>query len=294
MLVTEVRKYPLLKMVTCSRCDIVFENTEKAKNYTYCPGCGRVKDTRDRSAANQERANLRKSQGLCVYCGKEHSEKTRTRCRGCINKSTTRKRISRRRKLDTGLCSRCGKESLTTDEAGLQLTIGRNCQQMLNKSRAKSYHRLKQNGKCVFCYVADAIKGMTNCERCRDEKNYASSIRHWKWRFTTLMGMGGKCISCGNTELDILHIHHKELYRHGHNTDQHRLSWMKITEQLRKNIIVQEKFWKDVREGNLFLLCPNCNWRDALDQMGNNKAREEALRIVLKTSIEQSKDLRCS
>jgi hypothetical protein len=69
---------------------------------------------------------------------------------------------------------------------------------------------------------------------------------------------------------------------------------MKITEQLRKNIIVQEKFWKDVREGNLFLLCPNCNWRDALDQMGNNKARVAALRIVLKTSIEQSKDLRCS
>jgi len=119
---------------------------------------------------------------------------------------------------------------------------------MLNKSRAKSYHRLKQNGKYVSCYVQDAIKGLANCERCRDEKNYAGSVRHWVWRFATLFKMGGKCTHCGNTKLEILHMHNKELYRHGHGKDEHRLSWIKITEQLRRNEIVREKFWKDVKQ----------------------------------------------
>ena len=156
---------------------------------------------------------------------------------------------------------------------------------MLNRSRAKSYHKLKQIGKCVSCYTADAIEGMTNCDRCRDEKNYTSSVRHWIWRFRTLMKMGGKCSICGIKELDILHIHHKELYRHGHGNDEHRLGWMKITEQLRKKGNVREKFWNDVTEGKLFLLCPNCNWRDAIDQMGNCKARKDALKIVSRHSL---------
>ena len=125
---------------------------------------------------------------------------------------------------------------------------------------------------------------MTNCENCRNKKNYASSVRHWIWRFSTLIKLGGRCTNCGNTELDILHIHHKELYRHGHAGDHHRLSWVKITEQLRRNIMVSEKFWNDVKQGNLFLLCPNCNWRDAINQMGNYKARQEAFRVVSKIS----------
>jgi hypothetical protein len=252
MATTRVRKYPLLRMVTCRTCDIAFKNTERIKYYTYCPGRGKVKDTRDRSAANRRRTHLRRDQELCVYCGKDHTEKNRTRCRGCINKSTTRNRVKRKIKLGNGLCSRCSKEPLIIDEQGRQLVIGKHCQQMLNTSRAKSYHKLKQDGKCVSCYVADAIKGMTNCNRCRNKKNYASSVRHWQWRYTTLMKMGGKCMTCENTELDILHIHHKELYHHGHNNDQHRLSWMKITEQLRRNKLVREKFWRDVKEGNLF------------------------------------------
>ena len=46
--------------------------------------------------------------------------------------------------------------------------------------------------------------------------------------------------------------------------------------------MVSEKFWNDVKQGNLFLLCPNCNWRDAINQMGNYKARQEAFRVVSK------------
>ena len=83
-----------------------------------------------------------------------------------------------------------------------------------------------------------------------------------------------------NSELDILHIHHRELYRHGHTNDQHRLSWMKITERVRRNKRVAEKFWDDVKKEKLYVLCPNCNWRDAIDQMGNTRAREEALQRV--------------
>ena len=61
----------------------------------------------------------------------------------------------------------------------------------VNRSQAKAYHKLKQNGKCVSCYVEDAIRGMTNCENCRNKKNYASSVRHWIWRFSTLIKLGG-------------------------------------------------------------------------------------------------------
>jgi plasmid rolling circle replication initiator protein Rep len=57
---------------------------------------------------------------------------------------------------------------------------------------------------------------------------------------------------------------------------------MKITEQLRRNELVKEKFWRDVKDRNLFLLCPNCNWRDAINQMGIKGAKEEALKIVLR------------
>jgi hypothetical protein len=55
---------------------------------------------------------------------------------------------------------------------------------------------------------------------------------------------------------------------------------MKITEQLRRNEHISKIFWSDVKNGNLFILCPNCNWRDAINQMGNFKAREEALSRV--------------
>jgi hypothetical protein len=273
-------KYKILKLVTCRNCNIVFENKDDHKYYTYCPKCGKVKDTHDRQESRRTLVEFRKSMGLCVYCGKIRPQNNKSRCKDCINLSTSHKRSSREKKIAEGLCSRCGKEPLIKDRSANRLIIGMDCQKMLNRSRARSYHRLKANHKCVSCYRRDAAEGLTNCDHCRNEKNYASSVRHWIWRFSVIFALGGKCKGCGNSELDILHIHHRELYRHGHTNDQHRLSWMKITEQLRRNEHISKKFWSDVKNGKLFILCPNCNWRDAINQMGSIKAREEALSRV--------------
>jgi len=49
MLITGVKRYPLLKRVTCRTCDIVFENTD-----TCCPRCGRIEDTIGGSTVNQK------------------------------------------------------------------------------------------------------------------------------------------------------------------------------------------------------------------------------------------------
>jgi hypothetical protein len=253
----KVKKYPIKRTITCRKCNTTFENTVTNKFYSHCPNCGKIKDTRDRAESNKQRTEIRKSRGLCTRCGNEKPEENRTRCRNCISISTCNNKVKRQIKLESGLCSRCGKEPLTIDVNGRLLKIGKNCQQMLNKSRAKSYHRLKQNGKCVSCYVQDAIKGMTNCERCRDDKNYAGSVRHWIWRLTTLIKMGGKCTGCGNTQLEILHIHHKELYRHGHGKDEHRLSWMKITEQLRVKNTITFSFEYYILEYSYFFISIN-------------------------------------
>src|SRR5438094_3939126 len=79
------KKYPLLMMITCRPCNITFENRQTDKNYTYCPICGKIKDTRDRSESNKKRAEIRKNSGLCTYCGNERAEENRTRCMDCIN-----------------------------------------------------------------------------------------------------------------------------------------------------------------------------------------------------------------
>ena len=99
----KAKKYRVKKIVTCAKCDIAFENVQMDKYYTYCPNCGRVKDTRDRSESNKQRKENRKSKGLCTYCGNEKPEENRTRCRNCINIFTSKKKLNRQIKLEAGL-----------------------------------------------------------------------------------------------------------------------------------------------------------------------------------------------
>jgi hypothetical protein len=85
--------------------------------------------------------------------------------------------------------------------------------------------------------------------------------------------MGGCCFDCGVRELAALEIHHSELFHHS----IYQKEWESIRVRLRRNKNLRGEILSGYKHGKYFLLCCNCNKRDAQKQIGSEPFIQEAL-----------------
>ena len=130
----------------------------------------------------------RKSEGLCVRCGKplEDDRKDKTTCSECRDKDNVRLQLIRDNRRKNGLCPRCGKVKLIGDEKNCPECSADNytrraaqrrnnpeqeklIQEHCNENRRKMRRARKTEGLCVLCGKAlkTADKGFVTCIYCR-------------------------------------------------------------------------------------------------------------------------------
>lgn len=131
----------------------------------------------------------RKSNGLCVGCGKpiDRNGVYCTKCREKINK-TIRER--RQWYLSHKICPRCGKNDLMGNETRCLECRAKEVNNALknrNKSTYNSYHnewakstyqKRKEAGVCTRCGKRKATEGYTTCAMCRERGNASRRARN--------------------------------------------------------------------------------------------------------------------
>jgi hypothetical protein len=108
-------------------------------------------------------------------------------------------------------------------------------------------------------------------------KYYPNDQRTYSWgnRFDLLKQMGGCCFDCGVRELAVLEIHHSELFHHS----MYHKEWESIRVKLRRNKNYRREILTGYKHGKYFLLCCNCNRRDALKQRSEPFIQEALARL---------------
>jgi hypothetical protein len=154
---------------------------------------------------------------------------------------------NRQRRLSEGLCGRCGKAPYIPDS-----TLCTKC-----RVQHREYRKKRDKALCARC-----SEPATNGVHCH---NHILSRRqsHRNLKRTIIDHYGGKCNCCGETELDFLVIDHI-----GEDGAQHRK--MLFGEKYRHSS-AGGKFYRwiinnDFPEGNLQVLCWNCNWSKRINQ----------------------------
>jgi hypothetical protein len=130
-------------------------------------------------------------------------------------------------------------------------------------SNCNRLKELKRIGCDPYIKLALAHKYYPNDHRTYD----------WRNRFDLLKQMGGCCFDCGVRELAALEIHHSELFHHS----IYKKEWESIRVKLRRNKNLRAEILSGYKHGKYFLLCCNCNKRDAQKQRGSEPFIQEAL-----------------
>lgn len=132
----------------------------------------------------------RKSNGLCVQCGKAN-EDGRSSCPGCRARENERKRQDRIFYAAHGLCTRCGKNSVFGEDrtcfecrAKDLVSKGRRDRDKMKKKDSEGFQRRyrarSEQGICVGCGRRRAAEGKKRCETCARRDTAAHMKTYWK------------------------------------------------------------------------------------------------------------------
>jgi hypothetical protein len=121
-----------------------------------------------------------------------------------------------------------------------------------------------------------------------EDRYYPNDQRTYGWlnKFNLLEQMGGCCFDCGIHNLAVLEIHHAELFHHNINQKE----WESIRVKLRKNKSIRAEVLSGYKQGKYFLLCCNCNKRDAQRQIGSEPLLQQALARLDRSDIKNEEE----
>lgn len=118
----------------------------------------------------------RKSQGICVKCGKVKAIQGKVMCAECAEKQRIYQRETREYLRNLGLCPRCGKSKLFGDEkecpecTAMMYEINQRSRERRNITAMDYYRkdiaRLKSEGLCRSCRKKKVAEGHTYCPDC--------------------------------------------------------------------------------------------------------------------------------
>ena len=104
-----------------------------------------------------------------------------------------------------GICVSCGKEPLSKNSKNLCDT----CQQKRTARQKRDRARLTQAGKCINCYVNNAVDSIKYCKACQNRQKIRRIRRHNYLKSLVFNHYGGyKCTCCGITDPLFLCIDH--------------------------------------------------------------------------------------
>ena len=153
----------------------------------------------------------------------------------------------------TKLCKKCGKKFITYHNCRY---CSRDCYWL---------SRWGKENECKVCGKKLKENQFRYCSKeCRrtfwDKNDYhlRKKKRNWEQKLSLIKELGGKCIICGNRDIRVLDINHKDRDR------KKRPKRLCYTWQRRL------KEWKDNKD-NLELLCANCHRIHTWKQMGYGK-----------------------
>ena len=122
----------------------------------------------------------RKSQGLCVGCGRVKAVQGRVMCAECAEKQKIYQRETREYLRNLGLCPRCGKNKLFGDEkecpecTAMMYEINQRSRKRRNVTAMDYYRkdiaRIKEHGLCRSCRKRKVKEGHTYCSICLAKK----------------------------------------------------------------------------------------------------------------------------
>lgn len=118
----------------------------------------------------------RKSEGLCVKCGKAQAIQGKVMCADCAEKQKIYQRETREYFKNIGICPRCGKNKLFGDEkecpecCAMMYELNRKSRERRNITAIDYYRkdikRLKEQGLCRSCRTRKVAEGKTYCKNC--------------------------------------------------------------------------------------------------------------------------------
>lgn len=136
-----------------------------------------------------------KSLGLCQCCGQKPAAVDRTFCRDCLDK----KALSARKGTRCRVCN-CplenGKFLCPTHTRGIST---------VKKIRIDKY---KKAGICVDCGKNPTERNRVRCPRCHTRNLTTNNNTYRKFSRDVIILYGGKCVCCGETELNFLTLDH--------------------------------------------------------------------------------------
>lgn len=160
---------------------------------------------------SKETYKRRKTQGICVKCGKKKAVKGKVQCFECAEHQKEENRKNRKFYMEHGICYRCGKNKLFGDEKICPECLAENmiaCKKWQSKQGGSSeYYKkkikiLKEKGLCRKCNKRKVEVGKTYCTSCLIKHREESRIYRYKKskngiprneRFNY-----GLCYICGN------------------------------------------------------------------------------------------------
>ena len=161
----------------------VLTDEQKAKRKEYFAEYRRT-HKEERSNYGKETTNFRKSNRICIKCGKEPAVKGRVSCVECLEKN--RLEAQRRR------------ENMTEEEK-------ERAREIVRANYRKRVSRYKAQGMCAKCGIRKAVSGKTLCVPCANkERAWSIATYNRRYRRTDNAGLDrsewasyGICYTCG-------------------------------------------------------------------------------------------------
>ena len=147
----------------------------------------------------------RRSQGICVRCGRSPAINGQTKCHPCKEKhkksSIESKNRHRTRATKEGLCSNCTRPAVIgKKKCSVCLDVHRNIS-------AKRRKEARAGGRCTRCSIT-ASPGRTLCEEHLKIESQEQRKRKQAQKQRVMNAYGGKCSCCGLEYLPALNIDH--------------------------------------------------------------------------------------
>ena len=164
--------------------------------------------TMERSEYIKQWKEKRRSQGLCVACGKP-LDRDGIHCAECRRKTNQATKERRRWYLEHKICPRCGKNDIMGDETrcpecradATNNALANRDKESYNKYHREwnkaTYHKRKENGICTRCGKRKSTNGTTLCDICREKGREARRVRNGPSGLAD-RAMNGLCYFCNN------------------------------------------------------------------------------------------------
>lgn len=200
-----------------------------------CPGCHKVKPF---SAYNKDRGRRLGIASYCKECDKSYRESLLTN----EQKARIREREWRAKMKEKGLCTRCGKNPLSTS------TSCTRCQTIRVEAHRSKARAWKAAGLCWQC--GSEAFGRRRCIPCRKKEMEKNNLAIKATRRQVIEFLGNRCACCGETIWRFLQLDHS-------NGKAHKRDVLNSLGALHR-ILKGER--TDIR-----VLCINCNLGRAMN-----------------------------